>query len=370
MARLWAFSYIHKRQADPAAIVARANAAMALLFFFAFLAGSALEHSLVLPGPAVGLLEHPAIYLFLVGQVLFPWALIRAVYTFQDIPRSAAAIVISSYLSRDFDEHCQRLQAALRLDTNRSKVAYAALVGVGISAFAWNSLQNQAPHRWVGIDFWDSINYPIGFYLTRIYKLYHWVFLIPACVHIMTSVVMAIRELLHDLSAKQAVKLDPFHADQCGGTSVFVDAVLTPMIFVTLLASMNAAAAVYIHQKADISTLGGISMAGVMLAIVYLIPTTALQKVIKAEKARTLNEIGTIQSSQFKMAMITGANPRSIAAAAEVISALSLIASHVRSLPNWPRFRRMAGLTAALALCPMLGWLGGLISPYLIHFAR
>ena len=112
-----------------------------------------------------------------------------------------------------------------------------------LTAFIWNTYQNQLPGVIVPWDFWDTFNHLWGFWFTRIYKLYLFCWLLPyiALVHI--AILMAVLRVVRRARLLGIVELQPFAADGVGGLGFIPPLVSSPVIVTLLLSTIAVAAA-------------------------------------------------------------------------------------------------------------------------------
>jgi hypothetical protein len=327
------------------------NTGIALLFLLVFLIGAKLDKAYFIRDEGIGLFEHPGIFVFLLAQILIPSVLIRSTIAFVNIPKTGASIISKKFLEFKYKSHLDTFFNTISRRNNIGRLAYSMLVSIGVVVFIWNTYQNQQPFRFLGFDFWDSICNPWGYSATRVYKFYIWVMLIPAYVHIQFSLVLAVRRLLRSLENEEALELEPYHIDACGGVKVFIDTVLNPMVPVVFVSSALTLSAFMVHGKFDITTIGGLAMTCLVVAFVYFIPVLSLRRTIRTEKNRKLDKIGRIQNNQYRKIVDGKLNPDFVKEATEIINALAGFSITIRKIPNWPQLDKVARLFG-LAMAP------------------
>jgi hypothetical protein len=133
--------------------------------------GAVFDNSFILSGRATGLLEHPAVYCYFIAQSAVPLLFVRAVNRFWRLGENAP--ISTSHSGGIWLQELRQFRRATSLKTNFARIVYSVVTSVGIIAFVWNSYSNFHPER-VGHDFWDSWHFQVGYWVTRVYKLYFW----------------------------------------------------------------------------------------------------------------------------------------------------------------------------------------------------
>ena len=350
-----AFAYAYFKYPAFGRVAAR-NAITTLVFALGLFCASAIDGTLTLPGRDTGFLEHPAIFGYFIAQVVVPFILIHSINQFWSSKAVSDTVLPQTLIGGAFRAHRRKFELAAGLRVNLGRLLYTSATLIGLVVFAWNSYQNQRPDL-VGENFWDSINFPWGYWSTRIYKAYMWVFWFPAMAHLQILLVLSIRTLLSRSAAHGGFRLHPYHMDGCGGTGLFIDSVLNPLIAFLLCATAMNLSAFFIHGKFDVTTVGGMFLTSVLFFISYLVPAWTLRQCIIAEKRRQLREIADQQAALYKdlsTASSTGAT--TISELASAIEDLSTVSKDVRRLPNWPQFARVAGLAGLASSSPLVAW--------------
>src|SRR5262245_55122200 len=98
---------------------------------------SAIDRSLFLPGPNVGLLQHPAVWSFVALQTVLP-VLIQQ--SFRQVGAALQAPVTERLNDQQFVDRGLRGFVELSSLEGRLVAAFAYLLG--LSAFVWNTIQN------------------------------------------------------------------------------------------------------------------------------------------------------------------------------------------------------------------------------------
>ncbi len=310
------------------------------LFFVFFIIGALIDQTLIMKGRDVGLFEHPTIWAFLVIQMTAPYFFkksIEKLFLFlkgNDIIDSK--IELSSYSSL-FKQQVSR-------QMNFSKFSYVTLLVVGFICFAWNSFQNQAPLKFLGFDFWDSFYHPFGYWITRVYKFYLWVFFLPAIIHIHISILFLLRKLLIDAGKDNFFILKPYNQDEYAGVGIIIKIAINPPIPVLILGSISLLGAFFIHGQIGITPVIGLCLLSLLFFLVYLIPAIQLRKIIKAEKKRQLSEITEKQNSLY-FTLVKKDKPEN---EFDNLNSLTTVFEQVKSISVWPYWKFMLKIVGVI----------------------
>jgi hypothetical protein len=331
------------------------NVVVAGFFGMALIVGSLRDGALLLTPGGVGLLRHPGIWWFLIGQAWLPFVIRASVATFRKLADGKEATLSAEYLTKHFHGVSQFLDKWLQRGTNRSRVSYSLFILVGTSAWAWNTYSNQHPEA-VGFDFWDSSRHFWGYFLTRFYKAYIWLCLIPALVHIQVGIILTVRRLLRDATAHRGIVLQPFHPDGAGGLRFFIATALNPMVPTVFIASMISLSAVLVHRRYDVTTVGGLTLACFVFVSLYFVPGTALRDAIRHEKERQIAEIAHIQQ-QLYMTLSSDVSRANLHDEVDAMMSLSAVIERIRSISEWPQLIRVVRLATVAWTSPSVLWL-------------
>jgi hypothetical protein len=320
----------------------------------AFLAGALQDGTLIMQRPNVGLLQHPGIWWFLIAQCWLPFVARRSYRQFEMLDTNGVHALLSAYLNGRFAQQRRFIGEWTQRRTNQSRMMYVALLVVGGCAWSWNTYSNQRPDV-VGFDFWDSSRHLWGYSLTRLYKGYVWFGLVPALVHTLVGLIIATRRLLLDATASNGLVFEPFDPDGAGGMTFFIDIALTPMVPVVFVASMISLSAVLVHQKYDVTTIAGVSLACLIFILMYLVPATALRKAILAEKRRQISSIANLQQSLY-VAVTQAHQSSDLSEPVETMLQLDSVIARIKTLTEWPQLRGILRLVALAWGSPILAW--------------
>jgi hypothetical protein len=304
---------------------------------------SLIDHTLLMSGNDVGLFRHPAIWTFLVGQyvgVLSIRASLRKYFKFAE----------KNELIESKDDPVQyetRLLTEAKLNSNPSRVIYILLITTGLLCFIWNSFQNQAPYKFLGFDFWDSALHPFGYWFTRVYKFWLWIFLIPSLMHLQTSVSLALYKIIKDAGKKKSFRLQPYHQDGYGGAGVLVKIVINAYIPICLVSFLALLSVLFVHGKLGPTPIIGMIILSLIFVLTYLIPAIALKRLISSEKKKQLSEISSLQNTIF-LSITKNGNESNAISESETLDSLSKISHQIKEISNWPYMKRVVQLVGLI----------------------
>lgn len=352
LSRYPAFRYVtwlaRWRVFDPA----KANLVVTVVFLLLLLLSGWQDRSFILWGTPVGLLEHPGPWLYLLGQAVLPFVVRTSVRRLAELKTTVPDTFTETYLAEHLAEHEEFISKWVHLKTPWSAITYSVLTSIGFVVLGWNSYSNQRPLPEVGFDFWDSISFPWGYTVTRIEKLYVWVLLMPALLHLQVLVVAELSRLLNHAAKRQGLVLKPYHEDGAGGTRALIDTVLHQLMPTFFFASALGFGTMLVHQKFDPTTVGGLALACVLFLLIYLVPAVALRNAIVTEKQRQLAEVARQQQTLYVAIATTKPDNDDV----DTIVQLSEIAAHLRRLPQWPQLAKVARFASVAASSPSVIW--------------
>jgi hypothetical protein len=247
--------------------------------------------------------------------------------------------------------------------TNLSKFSYSFLTLVGLVCFTWNSFQNQSPIKFLGFDFWDSSNHQFGYWLTRGYKLYLWVFFLPAIIHIHISILSVLYKLLKDAEKSNFFVLRPYNQDEHAGVGVIIKIAINPSLPILILGSLSVLGAFFIHGQIGVTPVIGLCILSLLFLLVYLIPAIQLRKIIKSEKKNQLSEIAEKQNSIY-FTLISKEKSKVEPEDLEKLNSLTIIYEQVKSISTWPYWKSMLKVIGFINI-PLLISLGKTLWPFI-----
>lgn len=350
--RYQAFRYVvwlrRVKRFDPA----QSNLILTAVFLILLLVAGWLDGSFVLRGDPVGLLEHPGPWIYLAGQAVLPFVVRKSIRRLINLEATVPGALTDAYLAEHVPQHRRFIRDWIALRTPWSKTVHNVLTSVGFAILAWNSYSNQRPLPEVGFEFWDSVSFPWAYAITRFEKLYFWMLLMPCLLHLQFLVVFRMSRLLIHAAKHRGLALKPYHEDGAGGTRALIDTVLHPLMPTFFFASMLSFGTMAMHRKFDPTTVGSLALTCVLFFLIYLIPALALRNAIVVEKRRQMSEIARQQQTLYT-AIVTGKRDNDDVG---MIVQLSEVAEHLRRLPLWPQFAKVARVASLAMGSPTVVW--------------
>lgn len=307
------------------------------------LTGSLIDQTLILKGKDVGLLEHPTIWCFLLIQLVTPIYLKKAIGELLSFLKKND--IINS--QKDLTGYISLFKKQTSRQMNFSKFSYLILISIGLICFVWNSFQNQSPLKFLGFDFWDSVNHPFGYWITRFYKFYLWLFLLPTIIHMQISILFVLYRLLKDAAKEKLFTLKPYNQDEHAGIGIIIKISIAPPIPILLLGSLSVLCAFLVHGQIETTPVIGLSLLSLLFLLVYLIPAIQLRKIIKAEKKRQLTEITEKQNSLY-FTLINKKKDQDESNILETLNSLTAVFDQIKSISSWPYWKFMVKIMAVI----------------------
>ena len=230
----------------------------------------------------------------------------------------------------------------LRLEDSDSRLAGTIAYCVGLTAFVWNTYQNQRPGVLLPFDFWDSSNHVCGFWITRAYKLYLFGWLLPYIALIHTGILVVILRLIRQARLAGSLKLVPFHADGVSGLGFVPGLVTAPIIVTLLMGAIPTAAAFEVHRAADVTPLMGLAVLLGSTAVAYVVPISFLRTDIVALKTETLARLRLLQQTYYsEIVEDQNIDVDTLRNGNEALEYFEKIYAKVESISNYPHLRRV-----------------------------
>jgi hypothetical protein len=336
---------LHQRRGGVGPPIMNMNQWTVCIIGAALFIASWLDSTLILPGPSVGLLEHPTIFSFLLLQLvalrvtetslsnfLTTWAGNTLPFT-EDFKGSIGNDIVDGYW-----------ESYLKRDDNISKLLFSFFTMIGLISFAWNSYQNQEPLRFLGFDFWDSSFHFFGYWATRLYKFYLWTLFLPAVGHALFGLFLVFAKLLSRARTENALVLRPYDGDSSGGVTALTSPLVRPISAVFFVCGLGAFSALAIHRELDLTPMIGLTLLAFFLSsglLSYLIP---LSRAVQAEKRRQISEISERQGTLLKKIADMHSTPAITSTVIATIEALESVKHTIRSLPNCPGIPSVTGV--------------------------
>jgi len=325
---------------------------LAALVAISFLVASTVDGSLILEGRNVGLLEHPAIWAFLVLQIALPLCIRRSIKKLQGTRLRGGEMM-------RLDGRCSDLILApvgrfLRLRGKESRVVATLIYCAGLSAFVWNTYQNQRPGLVVPYDFWDSRTYFWGFWITRVYKLYLFAWLLPYLAMLQAAILVVTLRFVRRVRRAGRLKLLPFHSDGVGGLGFVASLVSTPVIITLVIGAIPTAAAFEVHRAPDVTPLIGLAALVSWSVIAYIVPIFFLRSDIVAMKRETFKRLATLEQANYLQLIKDKAlDFERLRRGNEALDYFDKVCGKVRAIPNYPHLKRLVS-SVGLAMTPSI----------------
>jgi hypothetical protein len=330
---------------------------VAALAAVAALVAAFVDGSLFLNERDIGLLEHLAIWGFFCLQIALPISLrystrkllkartnLRALGALDGSPSEQLIVPFLKY---------SRLQGA------KIKLLAMGIYCFGLTAFVWNTYQNQLPRIVVPYDFWDSKTYVFGFWVTRLYKLYLFVWLFPYIALLHTAILVTALRLVRLARLSGKLKLLPFHPDGVGGLGFLPQLVTRPLIVGVLLGLLPTVGAFQIHRAADVTPVMGLATLVVATGIAYFIPILSLRADIVAAKRAMIERLRWLQQAKFSQIVDrNNLDFETLRIGNESIEFFEKLCKAIRDISNYPHLKRLIGYIT-LAMSPVAASLIG-----------
>ncbi|HXT68429.1 MAG TPA: hypothetical protein VN700_01635 [Vicinamibacterales bacterium] len=302
---------------------------------------------LYLPGRSIGFVEHPVVWVFLTMQVVLPLAIRGSIIR---LARSRRTPFDQSFLRHLLP----KVHAFVGLKTAEGRGWATVFYLAGLVNFIWNTYQNQQPGRLLPYDFWDSTTFPVCFWLTRFYKFYLFVWLLPYVALVHTGIVLSVLRSIRSARVSGRLELAPFHPDGVGGLGFAPDLISRPLVSSLLVAGVGTLGAFLVHRSLDVTpVLGAIAVVASVL-VAYGLPIARLRRDLMALKKRSIAVLRLKQQEQYSRAigsLSSGADD--LGQANETIEYLDRLCDRIGTISHYPHLRWVLG-SATVALLPTL----------------
>lgn len=311
--------------------------------------GAWADGGFYLQGPGIGFIEHPAIWTFLAMQVFLPLS-IRSSLTRLARSRKALKKITGG---EAFDQSISTpLVQFVRFLTVEGRAVAALLFLGGLANFVWNSYQNQRPEIVGPYEFWDSIHFPISYWLTRLYKLYLFVWLFPYVGLIHAGVVACVLRALRRARTAGRVQLEPFSSDGAGGLGFVPSLVTTPVVWTLALSALATVGAFVVHRELDATPLMGVASVLATVVVAYGLPIGYLRVDLAALKRQAIDRLRHAQQRCYEELMNADRiDAVHLKSASDTLDYFDRLCSRVEAISTYPHFRRVAA-SALPALIP------------------
>lgn len=312
---------------------------VAVLVAIMMLAASKLDHSWILPGTDVGLLEHPALWGFPLLQVVIPLCVLQSV---RKLMRARLRNGLIIELEGKPAPLLRPVRNFLRWRDKTSRLAAALIYLIGFSAIVWNTYQNQRPGIVVPYDFWDSKNFVWGFVITRIYKSYFFVWFLPYLGMIQVAVLVVILRFVRHTRIAGKLKLSPFHPDGVGGLGFVASVISTPVIITVVVGALTTGVVFFAHHGVAATPLMALSLLVGWVIVAYFVPIFFLRSHILKMKKEMLETLRGLQRDNYtQITKNHGHDLEMLGKGKEALDYFDKVCANIEAIPNYPHLRRL-----------------------------
>lgn len=315
---------------------------IAALVAVAMLSASALDHSLILDGPNIGLLEHPALWGFPLLQIVLPLVIRQSLQKLQ-MARLRAGEISKVERQRTLLSGAP-IRKFLSLRDKESRLAATLIYCTGVAVFAWNTYQNQRPGIVVPYDFWDSKTYLWGFGITRVYKLYLFGWFLPYIAMLQVAILVVILRLVRRARIAGKLELRPFHPDGVGGLGFVASIISAPIIATLILGSLSTTVAFLVHQAADVTPLIGLAVLIIWAIAAYFVPILFLRSDIVAMKKEAIEKLRKLQQANHsRVTESHGTDLEMLSKGKEALDYFDNVCEKIQGISDYPHLKRLIG---------------------------
>lgn len=294
-----------------------------------------------------GLFQHPAIWGFLLLQACLPVALRATLRKLVLARKKLQRLIEPASFSHRVTAPVLEFTG---LRTYRSKLFATAFYLFGFAAFVWNTYQNQLPNAIGALDFWDSSRHPFGYWSTRAYKLYLYVWVLPFLALVHAAILSVVLDIIRDAKAVGRLKLIPFDPDGVGGLGFVPSIVSTPIAYVLVVAAFPLGGAFWVHKALAVTPLIGLVAVLGAAMIAYGLPIYSLRSVLIDLKRETISKLRAAQQGFFDQVVDDQKQARDlIKENVESVERIEQLCARVNAISNYPHLHkliRVAGLAA------------------------
>lgn len=326
--------------------------AVSLIWLAVVYGAACIDGSRELPTPGKGFTQHHGYIIF---HLMTPIALSLSLLSHERFARILQKpephFLRSMPGSKQFNELRAEHLSSLNL---HSRFTLILLLGVATGALCATLIFKQviAPMHTYGNDVFNSVRYPFGYYTANSYLAVAYILIIPFSLYTVLHITISTALLLREARKLGVLKVDLFHADNCGGLSDFGDLnLLLTLYYAPLVISLLALAGTHVKRYA--SLLLPASILPMVLITQALVGVLVIYNTIQTEKRRRLAELNPILNG--KLDHPAGRDDASISAL--------LLWHHIRKVYAMPY---TDGVRYAQALLPLLSLAVGVVQVALI----
>lgn len=328
---------------------------VAAIVAIGMLVASKLDHSWILPGHDIGLLEHPALWGFPLLQIVIPLCVRQSLQKLQNARlRNGEIRKVGGKPSALIEP----IRKFLRWQDKGSRLAAAAFYLIGFAAVVWNTYQNQKPGIVVPYDFWDSKNFVWGFVFTRIYKLYLFGWLLPYIGMVQVALLVVTLRFVRHARKSGKLKLFPFHPDGVGGLGFVASLISTPVIITVVVGSLATAVVFFAHHGVAATPLMALALLVSWAFVAYFVPIFFLRSDIVAMKREMLEKLRGLQQENYsQITQSHGHDVEMLGKGKEALDYFDKVCTNIQAISNYPHLRRLLSFSS-LSMVPSLIQIG------------
>jgi hypothetical protein len=328
---------------------------VAALGAIGMLSVSWIDHSWVLRGNDIGLLEHPALWGFPMLQILLPLCVRQSLRKLQTTHLRDGEIKKISDRQSVLIAPVRRF---LGWQGKASKIAAGAFYLIGFAVVVWNTYQNQRPGTVVPFDFWDSKNFVYGFVFTRIYKLYLFVWFLPYLGMIQAAILVVTLRFVRRARIAGKLKLFPFHPDGVGGLGLVSSLISMPVIITVVVGSLATAVVFYAHRGVAVTPFVALGVLVSWILVAYFVPILVIRSDIVALKREALKKLRNMQQENYVRITDRHAwDVEMLGKGNEALDYFDKVCAKIEAISNFPHLSRLLKFSS-LSLLPSLIQIG------------
>ena len=232
----------------------------------------------------------------------------------------------------------------MALRDNESRIAAAFIYLAGLAAFAWNSYQNQKPHVIVPYDFWDSKTFFWGYWVTRVYKLYLFGWLLPYIAMIHVAILVVTLRFVRRARKAGKLVLSPFHPDGVGGLDFLASIISAPISATLVVGSLSTATAFLVHRAANVTPLIALGVLIAWAIVAYFVPIFFLRSDIVAMKQELLGKLRNLQQANYtEINEGHSMDLDVLSKGKEALDYFDNVCEKIKTISNYPHIKRLVG---------------------------
>jgi hypothetical protein len=303
---------------------------------------AAIERTLFIDGPGKGVFEHIAFlgYVFTTPLVIFlTWMLLRRV---SDIAAVIGAFSTEKTIPQPLENIIDFHRRVLTLRTYYTfLLGLGVVVGVGFTVLNARWVKNPVLHY--GGSAFDAVDYPLGFYSTRIFLGLVAAVVYPVAIFLCLAVTWFLHEVLGYLCSSDTMRINFSHPDKCGGLSPFgaLNLVIMEILFVILLQVFASIATHREHIQVQMFLLPSVSL---LLALQSVGAVYSIHRCVRNKKDQAIKKISKTLGDYYEF----GRNDDDVSLAADLLT----IRTHIEQVKTYPYSSYVLALVNLLRFSP------------------